>query len=133
MSIPLFPNSVCNSLNKTNPCWSGNPEGVSLEKRRVSISGSQFKSKMNATIVLRKKTVRLPKRKQCDRCQDNWAARKDDHLQECCGGCWEELQEMYCYSCRHEYRGHDQDCCPRCKHHPDDPECPCGCKDEEED
>jgi hypothetical protein len=92
---------------------------------------------MSATIVLRKKIVRLPKRKQCDRCpfyDINLATRKDDHGQDCCEECWEGLPEMYCSSCHHEYRGDDQnDCCPRCLHHPDDPECPCGCKEDDEE
>jgi len=88
---------------------------------------------MSETIVLRKKIVKLPKRKQCDRCQDNWASRKDDHDQDCCGECWEGLQECVCW-CGFEFRGHwEMDCCPKCKHNGDDPECPCGCKEEEEE
>ena len=104
-------------------------------RRRVTNSGSTIKSKMSETIVLRKKTVRLPKRKQCERCpfyDINLATRKDDHLQDCCEECWEEMGEMRCSSCRHVYRGNDQDCCPRCLHHPDEHECPCGCLEDPE-
>ena len=89
---------------------------------------------MSETIVLRKKIVKLPKRKQCDRCQDNWASRKDDHDQDCCGECWEELEEWVCGSCGHEFRGGGggEDICPKCKHHPYDPYCPCGCLTDED-
>jgi len=85
---------------------------------------------MSETIVLGKKIVKLPK-KECDRCQDNRATRKDDHLQDCCEECWEGLMECVCW-CGFEFRGHwETDCCPKCKHNSDDPECPCGCKEED--
>lgn len=83
------------------------------------------------TRVLGKKTVRLPKKK-CERCEENVATRKDDHDQHCCEECWEEMPEWFCSRCDHEFRGADGDICPKCKHHPEDPYCPCGCLTDEE-
>ena len=59
--------------------------------------------------------------------------RKDDHDRDICENCWEEMPDWVCSRCDHEFRGNDDDCCPGCSHHPEDPGCPCGCKVDEED
>lgn len=107
---------------------------MSLDKRRFN-NTEHTSQEMGSTIVLGKKTVRIPKRKKCDRCpfyDIKFATRKDDHLQDCCEECWEELPELVCW-CGFEFRGRwEMDCCPKCKHSPEDKQCPCGCLEDED-
>jgi hypothetical protein len=70
--------------------------------------------------------------RKCECCGDMTEnAVRDYHKRYVCETCWEEMVEWVCSRCNYEFRAMDNDCCPDCCHHPEDPVCPCGCKEED--
>ena len=43
-----------------------------------------------------------------------------------------EIWKWNCPQCGENFTGTEGECCPHCSHHPEDPHCPCGCREDVE-